>query len=96
MTNLVLGMTILKKRSVFSACSLLCACVCVCASYVYYIGMYVFVSDCVHIKCVCCVVYMHTQSRYLMSQYIGVFLITVGISIATLASASAKVSNRGG
>ncbi|KAL5517055.1 hypothetical protein EMCRGX_G002522 [Ephydatia muelleri] len=30
------------------------------------------------------------KKRYLMSQYIGVFLITVGISIATLASASAK------
>ena len=70
-------------------CVCVFVCVCVCASCM-------CLYQIVHIKCACCVVYMHTQSRYLMSQYIGVFLITVGISIATLASASAKVSNRGG
>ena len=74
----------------------MCVCVCVCALYVYHMHVCVCISFCVHIICICCVAYMHTQSRYLMSQYIGVFLITVGISIATLASASAKVSNRGG
>ena len=35
------------------------------------------------------------KRRYQMSQYIGVFLITVGISIATLASASAKYIQSG-